>query len=140
MSESGPLDLSGRWDGTFAYPSGVGPVTPFLAEIIEQGGTLSGSILEPELAHGSGEAISAVLSGHRAGTAVDFTKTYRGQRLGYENPVDYVGTLSADGLRIAGVWSLLHLDGTFEMHRDARQAAMEEREGEETITAPTASP
>ena len=127
------LDLTGRWDGSFSYPWGFGTTTPFLAEIVETGGSLSGSVVEPDLAYRSGETMEALLAGHHVGTSVDFTKTYRGNRFGYENPVDYGGTVSQDGLQIEGVWSLLDLDGTFEMHRDAAAAVQEEKSVEERL-------
>lgn len=72
------------------------------------------------------------MTGHRAGRSIDFTKTYLGQRYGYENPVDYVGQLSEDGLSIFGVWSLMEHNGTFEMHRDQAVQANESIEIEET--------
>ena len=124
------LDLTGRWDGSYSYPSGFGAITPFLADIEQTAGGISGSIIEPDLAYGSGATMTAILSGHRQGHSVDFTKSYLGRRFGYANPVDYVGQVSRDGLRIAGVWSLLDIDGTFEMHRDAAPTEEEVREAE----------
>ena len=112
-----PLNLSGKWEGVFSYPQSVGPTTPFVAEIAEQAGAFEGSILEPDLYHSS--SMRARITGHRAGRAVDFTKTYLGKAAGYEHPVDYVGQLSEDGQRMAGVWSLLEWNGAFEMTREA---------------------
>ncbi|MFN6934121.1 MAG: hypothetical protein ACK4NZ_03095 [Tsuneonella sp.] len=112
-----PLNLTGTWHGTFTYPSNAGPATPFLATIEELSGHFQGTIIEPDAIYGQG-TIHAALSGHRAGAAVDFVKTYTAAPLGYENPIDYVGQVSADGLRVKGVWSLLDFDGSFEMERD----------------------
>ena len=112
-----PLNLTGSWDGTYRYPQEELPVTPFLAEISESTGVFSGTIMEPDLY--SSSPAHAALNGHRSGRSVDFTKTYAVRDKGYENPVDYVGELSEDGMSITGVWSLLHLNGTFEIHREA---------------------
>ncbi len=82
--------------------------------------------------------ISAVLSGTHAGSSVDFTKTYPGGEWGYENPVDYVGQLSSDGLSITGMWSLLDMNGAFEMHRDAaEEIKLSRTEGAEADLAKT---
>lgn len=127
------LDITGEWHGTFAYPRDYGPATPFLAKIEEQGGVFSGSIVEPDIFHDTGATLEARMSGHRDGRSIDFTKSYLGQRYGYENPVDYVGQLSVDGLSIVGVWSLLEHNGTFEMHRDRAAQATESIEIGETV-------
>lgn len=109
-------NLSGEWHGTYRYPRGGGPDTPFLAVIDDRNGQLSGTIIEPN--EFRPETARATLAGRRFGTSVDFTKTYQGAGPEYATPVDYVGSTSADGCRIAGVWSLLEWDGTFEMFRD----------------------
>ncbi|KLE33893.1 hypothetical protein [Aurantiacibacter luteus] len=69
-----------------------------------------------------------------AGDAVDFTKTYARASFGYENPVDYVGQVLDDGERITGVWSLLDMNGTFEMTRHASRAEAGERVAEEELS------
>jgi hypothetical protein len=127
---SDPHDLSGTWHGTYTYPANKGPATPFLATIEENGRAFSGTIIEPDIFYRQG-TIEAAISGHRSGTSVDFVKSYSGGTVGYENPVDYVGRLSGDGLMITGVWSLLDFDGSFEMERDA--AAEEPAMAEEAI-------
>ena len=112
------LDLTGQWNGTYSYPAGLGPDTPFLATLADHAGNLSGLIIERDQFHRQG-TLEATIAGHRFGRAVDFTKTYCGDYIGYDVPIDYVGTLSADGLSITGVWSMHEWDGTFEMHRDS---------------------
>ena len=114
---SDPIDLTGKWDGVFQYPQDHMPTTPFLAEIVEEAGAFSGTTIEPDLYKDS--SANARITGHRSGRSVDFTKTYGGRDEGYENPVDYVGQLSEDGLMITGVWSLKDWNGTFEMTREA---------------------
>jgi hypothetical protein len=110
-------NLSGEWHGTYRYPRGLGPDTPFLATIDDRNGDLSGTIIEPNGLRP--ETVRATMLGHRAGTSVDFTKTYHQAGAEYATPVDYVGSISDGGRTIAGVWSLLEWDGTFEMFRDA---------------------
>jgi len=123
----GPLNLSGLWMGRYAYPLGAGPTTPFLARLEDEGGALSGTIIEPNTIGGSSDSLEAVLSGSRVGSAVDFTKVYDGAS-DAAHAVDYVGRLSDDGNTITGVWSLEQLDGTFEMYREA---VWEEKAGQE---------
>lgn len=124
---SAPKDLSGEWDGAFTYPNGTGPVTPFLATLAQRGASFTGTIIEPDL-YFAGASAQATIVGIVAGHAVDFTKTYRKATMGYENPVDYVGQLVDKGERITGVWSLLDLNGTFEMTRRGSTQAQVERE------------
>ncbi|MFN3389313.1 MAG: hypothetical protein ACK40O_10300 [Allosphingosinicella sp.] len=120
-------NLSGLWMGSFRYPAGSLPPTPFLARIEDRDGALSGTIIEPNTMGRSSDSLEAVLSGSRAGRAVDFTKTYDGAS-DAAHAVDYVGRLSGNGNSVTGVWSLADWDGTFEMHREA---VWEEAEAEE---------
>ena len=131
---SGSEDLTGTWHGSFTYPGHSGPETPFLAIIEERAGSLSGTIVEPDQFYGQG-TIDAVIAGSRGGSSVDFTKSYRNGIRGYENPVDYVGRLSGDGMTITGVWSLLEHDGTFTMERE--EEVEEPVEAEVTLELPT---
>ena len=126
-----PFNLTGKWDGTYRYPQDVLPITPFVAEISESAGVFSGTIMEPDL-YASAPA-HAVLDGHRSGRSVDFTKSYPARQEGYENPVDYVGELSDNGQIITGVWSLLDMNGTFEMHREAQAESPVEIEEEVAV-------
>jgi hypothetical protein len=112
------LNIGGLWLGSFAYPGGAGPTTPFLAKIEDRDGALSGTIVEPNHIGLSSDSLEALLSGSRQGSSVDFTKVYDGAS-DAAHAVDYVGRLSADGNTISGVWSLADVDGSFEMHREA---------------------
>jgi hypothetical protein len=104
--------------GSFSYPSGTGPTTPFIAKLEDDGGSLSGTTIEPNTMGSGSDELEAVISGSRSGSAVDFTKMYDGAS-DAAHAVDYVGRLSGDGNMISGVWSLGATDGTFEMHREA---------------------
>jgi hypothetical protein len=124
--QTGDHDLTGMWDGVYAYPAvpGAGPTTPFLADISEVAGRLSGTIIEPhEFRSGTAQA---TIMGHRAGNVVDFSKTYHGAGEAYDEPVSYTGQLSDDGTLITGHWMMQEWSGPFEMVRQARVEAAEE--------------
>jgi len=120
-------NLSGLWLGSFSYPGGWAPATPFMATIVDRDGSLDGSTIEPNTMGSGGESLEAVIAGSRAGVAVDFTKTYDGAS-DAAHAVDYVGRVSIDGMTVSGVWSLEGMDGTFEMYREA---VWEEAEADE---------
>ena len=128
-----PHNLSGLWMGSYAYPGGVAPTTPFLARIEDLDGRFSGTTMEPDNVTG-GEGLEADIAGHRQGNAVDFTKTYRTGNSEFFEPIDYVGRLSADGNSVTGVWSLQEMNGTFEMFREA--VWEEEAEEEASVVVP----
>jgi len=130
-----PFDMTGLWEGVFAYPAYQGPTTPFVAHIEESDGTLTGSIMEPNTIGWSSEELEAVLNGARNGRSVDFTKAYDGSS-DAAHAVDYVGQLSDDGTLVTGVWSLAELDGTFEMRRSASLEEMLEVEEEAALPPP----
>jgi hypothetical protein len=131
-------DMTGLWEGAFAYPAYQGPTTPFVAHIEESDGTLAGTIMEPNTMGWSSEELEAVLNGARNGRSVDFTKAYDGSS-DAAHAVDYVGQLSDDGNLVTGVWSLAELDGTFEMRRSASLEEMVEAEEEVAMPPPTAN-
>jgi hypothetical protein len=118
-------NLSGLWLGSFSYPGGIGPTTPFMAKLVDEGGSLSGETVEPNTMGASSDSLEAFIRGSRQGSAVDFTKTYDGAS-DAAHSIDYVGQVSGDGNMITGVWSMTGLDGTFEMYREA---VWEEAEG-----------
>lgn len=104
-------------------------MTPFVATLVQRGNSVTGNISEPDL-HLSGATAEATLVGVVTGEAVDFTKTYRKVIWGYVHPVDYVGQIREKGNVISGVWSLLHMNGRFEMRRHGARELVEEREVE----------
>ncbi|HEX8670077.1 MAG TPA: hypothetical protein VF727_17075 [Allosphingosinicella sp.] len=118
MSGAAAVNISGLWMGSYAYPGGRLPTTPFLARIEDRDGALAGTIIEPNTMGASSDSLESVLSGSRERSSVDFTKAYDGAS-DAAHAVDYVGRVSADGNSIVGVWSLAAADGTFEMHREA---------------------
>jgi len=128
-SESG-RSLTGVWQGIYDYPRGAGPTTPFTATLIEAGQSLSGSVHEPCLVHGSpNETLFATLLGARRGSAVSFVKTYDGSNPAYTTVV-YEGTLNEDATEIEGRWRMpSDWSGKFLMIRSGGEpATAEERE------------
>jgi len=125
-------DMTGLWEGMFAYPAYKGPNTPFVARIVEADGQLSGTIMEPNTMGWSSEELEAVVNGARTGRSVDFTKAYDGSS-DAAHAVDYVGQLSDDGNLVTGVWSLEELDGTFEMRRETGWEEVVSAEAEEPM-------
>lgn len=113
------LNLTGMWEGRYSYPGYAKATMPFVANLTDEDGHLSGDIIEPasgeEAFHG--EEVEAVVAGVRDGRSVDFNKTYRGQA--WRHRVDYVGQVSEDGQLVSGMWSVEELDGAFEMRRAA---------------------
>jgi hypothetical protein len=107
----------------------MGPTTPFVARISDRDGVLSGEIVEPNFIGRSSRHLAAFLHGHRAGSSVDFTKSYDGAS-DAAHAVDYSGRLSGDGTSIRGVWSLADWDGSFEMVRDGVEEEAVERQEE----------
>ena len=135
MSED-RLNMTGLWEGAYAYPAYQGPTTPFVAHIEDVDGALSGSIIEPNTIGFASDELEAMVAGSRTGRAVDFTKTYDGSS-DAAHAVDYVGQLSEDGDSVTGVWSLGELDGTFEMRRE--RAWEELAVTEEAVELPAAA-
>jgi hypothetical protein len=131
-----PLDMTGLWHGTYSYVGYAQETMPFAANFVDDGGHLSGSIIEPASGEEAfyGEEIEARVAGARGDRSVDFTKTYTGQV--WTHSVDYVGQLSPDGQTVTGMWSVDSLDGTFEMHRDLKLEELAEQEEavEEPVT------
>jgi hypothetical protein len=130
------LDMTGLWHGTYSYAGYARVSMPFAANIVDNQGHLSGSIIEPasgeEALHA--EEVEAAIAGARGGQAVDFIKTYRGRA--WDHAVDYVGRLSANGQTVTGMWSVETLDGKFEMHRDISLEELASAEVAEEIELP----
>ena len=115
-------DLTGVWDGTYIQPQ-VGMVT-FVSTLIETGGALGGSVIEPCMMRSCPIAThNASISGQRSGSAVSFVKTYEPRGYGYDK-VFYEGTVNADATEISGRWRLPgHPDsGSFLMVRSSKTA------------------
>jgi hypothetical protein len=133
------LNMTGLWEGAYAYPAYKGPTTPFAAHIADVDGALSGTIIEPNMIGFTSDELEAILVGNRTGRSVDFTKTYDGSS-DAAHDVDYVGQLSDDGDSVTGVWSLGELDGTFEMRRERSWEELAVTEAAEELPAAASVP
>jgi hypothetical protein len=131
LSVSGAADdLSGEWRGIFNYPAGA-PPTEFVASLVDAGGTLTGTTVEPSLQSG---AVTARIDGRRTGSAVTFMKLYDRHDEGTYDSVAYRGAVDTEGLEITGRWSIPgDWSGTFIMVRESGVVADAEAEAGETI-------
>lgn len=124
--------MTGFWTGRYWYDAPSEPVVPFLANIDDADGRLSGSISEPDMITRSSQRLEAFVRGTRDGFSVIFAKVYDGSgELAHR--VDYAGALADDGLSVAGRWTLEGWAGGFEM---ARQSVTEIEGEAETERAP----
>lgn len=128
-------NLTGVWDGLYRQPARPQQV-PFTATLIDTGSLVSGSTHEPcNVPDCLIKTHYATLSGERAGQTVSFIKSYDPPGFGYDM-VSYTGTLSADGMEIAGRWSIPRssLSGEFLMIRAQRKAAAHTRATEHVVS------
>ncbi|HEX8624130.1 MAG TPA: hypothetical protein VF782_03535 [Allosphingosinicella sp.] len=133
MNAQADLDLSGRWTGMFNYPGPFPPVS-FEAELIDHGGSISGTVFEPdENPYGTDGTLHAIVDGARQGSALTFTKIYEdAERM--PEPVFYSGTIQPDGNEVSGRWEIAgHWSGTFLMVRNPGVAEVVEAEAGEEV-------
>jgi len=126
-------DLTGRWHGFYSY--GVGARCAFDAELRDHGGALVGVTHEVAgFGPAPGSTLTASLEGQRAGSAVDFVKTYDEIGLAYYS-IRYTGTLAADGNEIEGRWVIVGGPGSgrFLMVRESGAGAEEDVRAAETV-------
>jgi len=116
-------DLTGKWSGIFNYPH-TNPPTAFEADIADLGGSIVGTIHEPDLySQPPGALIAAAIDGHCEGTRISFSKFYD-DSVGYADMVVYSGVLSEDGCEISGRWDIPGVwSGSFLMIRPASEPA-----------------
>ncbi len=118
-------DLSGKWSGIFNYPH-TEPPTAFEADIADLGGSIVGTVHEPNLySNPPGALIAAAIDGHRDGRSVTFSKFYDASE-GYDDMVVYTGTLNDEATEISGRWTIPGVwSGTFLMIRPAAVVIVE---------------
>jgi hypothetical protein len=116
--------LTGTWAGTYFYAtangSAVGSVA-FFAEIVVDGGKLTGSVVEPNtIGDRTSSDLRATVEGSIAEDGlVRFVKTYDGTA-GVDHSVEYVGRLDPVTQQIDGMWRAGGGEGRFVMRRHAR--------------------
>ena len=122
-------DLSGHWDGTYAYPSALQPI-PFHIELRDSGGGLTGEVIEPAPDYLSPGEMAAMVTGSREGSMVRFTKVYDSLEH-FLDPVLYQGMLDEEECEISGTWTISPgWSGTFVMTRAKTEEADEEAQEE----------
>lgn len=104
-------DLARAWTGYYHYNDGRQPV-PFRMTLQFDGSKFRGRVTEPATFGTGASMLSADVVGTITGDKVTFTKTYDGTG-GQTHPVQYYGTLSADGRQISGGWLIETMSGTF---------------------------
>jgi hypothetical protein len=122
-------DLSGHWDGTYAYPSALQPIS-FHAELRDSGRGLTGEVVEPSPDYLPPGEMVAVITGNREGSSVHFTKIYDSLEH-FLDPVFYDGVLDDEECEISGTWTITPgWSGTFVMTRPKTDEAEEEAQEE----------
>ncbi len=121
-------DLTGKWSGIFNYPH-TNPPTAFEADIADLGGSIVGTIHEPDLySQPPGALIAAAIDGHVEGARITFSKFYD-DSAGYADMVVYSGVLSEDGCEISGRWDIPGVwSGSFLMIRPASEPPVADAE------------
>ena len=123
-----PKDVSGVWYGSWDATSP--DVTPnrFIAHLHERGGSVTGTVSEPDRV-GITDILTSDVSGRRSGTAIDWTKQYDGSgRLAHA--VHYSGRVDEAATRISGDWRFDGYTGSFAMERELFDADELDEENE----------
>jgi hypothetical protein len=119
-------DVSGVWYGSWSSEDPNIDPSGFIALLEESGGTVGGSISEPDPY--SGETLRAFVSGSRSGAQISWTKQYDGEGP-LAHSVHYSGAVNGDATEITGRWMLERHSGSFTMQREKFTAEeLEERE------------
>ncbi|HEV7693084.1 MAG TPA: hypothetical protein VGO52_19775 [Hyphomonadaceae bacterium] len=98
-------DLTGLWSGEYWYVGlGMAPV-PFSAHLVDVGGTITGTTLEPNtFAHPGLIELSADISGSRGELTVQWNKLYHPAPGVKREPVFYIGTIDPKFTIVDGEW------------------------------------
>jgi hypothetical protein len=115
-------DLSGEWQGEYAYPPASGqPSVPFEVQWQQASDQFIGSLSEPNTISATGKVLKAKIIGlYQGQRVVVFIKRYDGTG-GVSNEVEYRGLVSRDGNTIGGHWLLGDQSGPFWMTRQSVQ-------------------
>ncbi len=114
-------DMNGIWSGRYDYVGGS-EVVKFTAWLDDSGGTLSGTILEPNTFVAShDEDLAADIEGARLALDISFTKTYQPGSGAHDMALIYSGTVDKAFTLLRGTWVFLEgplfNKGSFEMSR-----------------------
>ncbi len=106
MHGADALNLTGIWNGLYAYPHTRKEPVAFVASLGDNDGWLTGAIEEiASVGPMRGHTIAATIQGRRAAHAVTFLKTYDDLPQGYDT-VHYAGDVNHDGSEIEGRWTV----------------------------------
>ncbi len=109
--------MTGFWSGKYWFHDADLPLHPFIANIEDGGGTLSGATSESNAIGTSSPRLRSYIAGTRVGFSFEFVKQYDGES-DAAHCVDYHGTLSDDGNSAGGEWQLESWSGGFQMTRE----------------------
>lgn len=123
-------DLTGLWSGEYWYVGlGMAPV-PFSAHLVDVGGTITGTTLEPNtFAHPGLIELSADISGTRGELTVQWNKLYNPAPGVHRDAVFYSGAIDPKFSMIDGQWRLQGLMGRFILTRLSHGAKAAARAG-----------
>ena len=111
--------LSGFWAGRYNYAVANAPSVKFDCELTQVGASVTGQITEVDMYKPSGSfLLEAVVDGQIHQQDMSFTKTYITKSDIYDQPVEYVGRVSASGHEISGQWFIGEIHGSFTLTRD----------------------
>jgi hypothetical protein len=97
-------DLTGLWSGEYWFLDGGVP-TPFSAHLVDSGGSISGTTLEPNtFAHPGLIELGADLSGARGEFSVRLTKLYHPAPGVHREPIFMSGVVDPNFTMIEGQW------------------------------------
>lgn len=98
--------LTGSWTGVYDYAAAYGEPVPFNALLVEEAGSISGEIMEPNTFAGGGiDCLLATLSGAHADGQLSFVKRYEGLP-GANHEVRYDGLVNEDLTKVEGQWRI----------------------------------
>ncbi len=113
------IDLSGIWEGTYAYSGDDVEQTEFRLRLKDENGQLRGLVVEPHTEQSGNRR--AEIEGVCTDRTINFVKKYipDDDAIGQPpaRPISYEGVLSADGTSISGSWFLPDDRGSFAMDR-----------------------
>lgn len=109
-------NLTGFWSGSYWYDEPGEPTVPFMLNLTDNQGALSGEVSEPNTVGTSSDYLKAFIMGKRTDANVAFAKVYDGAS-DLAHRVDYTGSASDDGRKVSGYWLLEGYSGGFEMTR-----------------------